>query len=77
MPAVVRVRTVGGAEYEIEKPYFESHPRTPISWERLTEKFELLAEDVCTPAEQERIVDVVRKLENHDAADPVAELSGV
>lgn len=76
MPAVVRVRTVDGAEYEIEKPYFEGHPRTPMSWGRLTEKFESLAEDVYTPAERERIVDVVRNLENHDAADLVAELSG-
>lgn len=74
MPAVIRVRTTDGEEYEIEKPYFEGHPETPMSWDHLTEKFASLAEGVYTPEQQARIVETVRNLESHDVSDLVEEL---
>ena len=74
MPAVVRVRTTDGDVYEIEKPYFEGHPATPMSWEQLSEKFALLADGVYTPDEQREIVDVVRNLEDHDVRELVETL---
>lgn len=75
MPAVIRLRTVNGEEYETEKPYFEGHPATPMSWDHLESKFASLAEGVYTPAEQDRIVDIIQKLEEHDANDLVNALS--
>lgn len=74
MPAVIRVETVGGETYEIEQPYFDGHPETPMSWDQLTDKFELLAEGVYDPDQQDRIVETVRTLENHDASDLVETL---
>lgn len=74
MPAIVRVRTTDGDVYEIEKPYFEGHPATPMSWEQLSEKFALLADGVYTPGEQREIVDVVRNLEDHDVRELVETL---
>lgn len=76
MPAIIRLRTVDGKEYEIEKPYFEGHPSTPISWDRLEKKFTSLAEGVYTTDQQARIVDVVRNLEENSTADLVDELTG-
>ena len=71
MPAVIRVETNDGTVHEIEKPYFEGHPATPMSWEHLGEKFALLAEGVYTTERQEEIVRVVRNLEEYDAQDLV------
>lgn len=75
MPAVIRLRTVDGKEYEIEKPYFEGHPATPMSWDHLELKFASLAEGVYTPAEQDRIVDVIQNLEKYDATDLINALT--
>lgn len=74
MPAVIRVQTTDGGEYEIEKPYFEGHPETPMSWDQLAEKFATLAEGVYLPEEQDRIIDTVRTLEEHDTRDLIETL---
>lgn len=74
MPAIVRVRTTEGEEYSVEKPYFEGHPETPMGWDRLIDKFESLAEGVYTPSQQDRIVEIIRSLEEHDVTDLVDEL---
>lgn len=74
MPAIIRVQTTDGQEYEIEKPYFEGHPETPMSWDRLIQKFESLADGVYTPDSQQQIVDIIRNMEDHDVSDLVDEL---
>ena len=74
MPAVIRVETHDGHIYEIEKPYFEGHPETPMSWDTLTEKFAAMADGVYTSAEQEEIVNAVRNLEEYSVSDLVETL---
>jgi 2-methylcitrate dehydratase len=74
MPAVIRLETTDGEIYEIEQPYFEGHPKTPMSWDRLTEKFALLAEGLYEEDRQARIVEVVRNMEDYDAIDLVETL---
>lgn len=74
MPAVIRLETTDGETHEIEQPYFEGHPETPMSWEQLTEKFALLAEGVYDADQRARIVEVVRNMEDRDASDLVETL---
>jgi 2-methylcitrate dehydratase PrpD len=74
MPAVIRLETTDGETYEIEQPYFEGHPETPMSWKQLTKKFALLAEGVYDDDQQARIVEIVRNMEDHDASDLVETL---
>ena len=75
MPAVIRITTTDGKEYEIEKPFFEGHPQTQMSWDQLAEKFASLAGGVYTPEEQHRIIEAVRNIEEHDVKDLVKRLA--
>jgi 2-methylcitrate dehydratase len=71
MPALVRVTMDDGTVYEREQPYFEGHPSQPMSWDRLADKFSLLAEGVYTEEEQDEIVDTVRNLESVETRELV------
>lgn len=66
MPAIVRVEMEDGEIYEIEKPYFEGHPETPMSWEGLINKFETMADSVYTADEKQEIITTVQQLEQHN-----------
>jgi len=75
MPAVIRLKKTNGDIYEIERPYFEGHPKTPISWDRLIQKFALLAEGIYEEDQQTKIVEVVQNIEDYDAKDLVETLT--
>lgn len=75
MPAIVRVTTTDGHSYEIEKPYFEGHPETPMSWDTLVEKFAEMGSDVYADDERRQIVDTVQTLEDDIVPELVDELS--
>jgi 2-methylcitrate dehydratase len=74
MPAVIRLKKTNGDIYEIERPYFEGHPKTPMSWDRLRQKFALLAEGIYEEDQQRKIVEVVQNIEDYDAKDLVETL---
>lgn len=67
MPAVVRVTLSDGTVHEVERAYFEGHPARPMSWDRLGEKFDGLAEGVYDADERTAIVECVRDLDGRDA----------
>lgn len=75
MPAIVRVTLEGGDVYEIERPYFEGHPRRPMSWDRLATKFASLADGVYDATEQDRIVEAVRDLDTIDVHELIEPLT--
>jgi 2-methylcitrate dehydratase len=69
MPCRVVVRLRGGRIFEKQKRDYEGFHTRPMSWEAVTRKFNLLAASFASAATRERIVAVVRDLENHEAAD--------
>lgn len=69
MPAVIDVTTDGGTTYRVEKDEFAGHPRNPMSWTEVEEKFESMTRERYDATRREGIVEVVRGLEDHDAAD--------
>ena len=75
MPAIIHVQTTDGGEYKIEKPYFEGHPQTPMSWDQLVEKFALLTDGIYDSEDQEHIIDIVRNLEMYNVHDLIQVLA--
>ena len=71
-PYNITVTTSDGSEHRIEKTAFEGHPTTPMSWERLEEKFHGIAGDVYPESRRNEIIETVRTLEDHDTSDLTA-----
>lgn len=65
-PARVEIKTVTGRtlDYHLEHP--KGDPENPLSWEELIEKFNSLAVEVVGPTKCERIVRLVRQLDQLD-----------
>jgi 2-methylcitrate dehydratase len=72
MPAVIEVELADGTVHRVEKDAFAGHPTDPMSWDRIEGKFHGIAGERYDEAHRERIVEVVRSLEDHDVADLVA-----
>lgn len=68
-PYDITVRTSSGEEYFLEKRVYEGHPHTPMSWDRLEEKFHTLAAGVYDESRREAIVDRVRHLEEYQTSE--------
>lgn len=73
-PYNITVATDDGSKHRIEKTSFEGHPHTPMSWERLEEKFHGIAKDVYDVERRNEIVDIVKNLENHETSDLITVL---
>ncbi len=71
--ARVHVVTRDGREFSREQSDYEGSPTRPMSWERVVEKFNWLAEPFCDGALR---ADIVAAVDNIDAI-PVAELAGL
>jgi len=74
MPAVVDVTMDDGTTYRVEKDAFLGHPTNPMGWDGVEAKFRTMAEGVYDEARQDELVEVVRGLDERDAADLVAVL---
>ena len=71
--ARVHVITRDGREFSREQSDYEGSPTRPMSWERVVEKFDWLAEPFCDEALRADIVAAV----DHIDEVPVAELTGL
>ncbi|MCV7101826.1 MmgE/PrpD family protein [Mycobacterium palustre] len=71
--ARVRVITRDGREFSREQADYEGSPTTPLSWERVVDKFDWLAEPFCDAALRADIVAAVARLDQIS----VAELAGL
>ncbi|MFC7222884.1 MmgE/PrpD family protein [Halalkalicoccus sp. GCM10025322] len=69
MPAVIDVTLEDGTTYRVEKDDFAGHPRNPMSWADVEEKFETMTRDRYDATRRGEIVEVVRGLEDHGAAE--------
>ena len=69
--ARVHVVTHDGREFRREESDYEGSPTRPMSWERVVDKFQWLAEPFCDEALR---ADIITKVEHLDEA-PVAELT--
>ncbi len=69
MPAVVDVTMDDGTTFRIEKDAFHGHPRDPVGWGELEEKFDRVAGEHVTATRRDDIVETIRTLEEHDVAD--------
>jgi 2-methylcitrate dehydratase len=77
MPAVIDVELDDGTTYYVEKDDFAGHPNRPMSWEQVESKFETITEGRYDESRQREIIDVVRNLENRQAAELVERLDAV
>ncbi len=71
--ARVRVVTRDGREFDCERDDYEGSPTRPMTWERVVDKFEWLAEPFCDGALRADIVAAVGRLDDI----PIAELSAL
>ena len=71
--ARVQVVTHDGREFSREESDYEGSPTRPMSWERVVDKFDWLAEPFCDEALRADIVAAVDHLDEI----PVAELTGL
>jgi len=71
MPARITITTVDGTTHEIEKDDFAGHPRNPMNWEEVEEKFATMAAHRYDEKRRREIVEVVRNLDDHAVADLV------
>jgi 2-methylcitrate dehydratase PrpD len=71
--ARVRVVTRDGRQFSREESDYEGSPTRPLSWERVVEKFDWLAEPFCDEALR---VDIIAAVDHIDEI-PVAELAGL
>lgn len=71
--ARVRLLTRGGREFDREQADYEGSPTRPMSWERVVDKFEWLAEPFSTAALR---TDIVAAVEHLDEI-PVSELTAL
>jgi 2-methylcitrate dehydratase len=69
----VHVITHDGREFDREQADYEGSPTRPMSWERVVEKFDWLAEPFCSEALRADLVAAVDHLEEI----PIAELAGL
>ncbi|MFC4245786.1 MmgE/PrpD family protein [Natribaculum luteum] len=69
MPAVIDVTMDDGTTFRIEKDAFHGHPRNPIGWADLEEKFDRTAGEYLDETRRDEIVETIRTLEEHDVAD--------
>jgi 2-methylcitrate dehydratase PrpD len=69
----VHVATRDGREFSREQSDYEGSPTRPMSWERVVDKFNWLAEPFCGPALRDDIVAAVDRLDEI----PVAELTAL
>ena len=72
MPARLTVDLADGTTHRVEKADFAGHPRRPMDWDQVTDKFHAIAGERYDEAHRQRIVDTVLQLEEHDVADLVA-----
>ncbi|MFB6302637.1 MAG: MmgE/PrpD family protein [Haloferacaceae archaeon] len=72
MPAHVEITTADGRSHRIEKDHFSGHPDDPMDWAELAAKFHALAEPHYGEPRRDRIVEVVRDLDEHDVRDLTA-----
>jgi 2-methylcitrate dehydratase len=77
MPAVIDVELDDGTTYYVEKDDFAGHPNRPMSWEQVESKFETITEGRYDESRQREIIDVVRNLENRQAAELVERLDAI
>lgn len=69
MPAVLDITTDEGTTYRIEKSGFVGHPRTPMDWATLENKFEPLSRKRYDDGRTSTLIETVRDLESHAATD--------
>jgi 2-methylcitrate dehydratase len=72
MPARVTITMGDGTTHEVEKDDFAGHPRNPMSWEGIEEKFTTMASHRYDETRRGEIIEVVRDLEEYDTTDLVA-----
>lgn len=65
-PARVAIKTVSGSTLNHYLEHPKGDPENPLSWDELIHKFNLLAMEVVGPAQCERIVKMVRQLEQSE-----------
>ncbi len=75
MPAVIDVEMDDGTTYHVEKEDFAGHPRNPMSWEQVEEKFDKSAANVYDESKRDDIVEAVRELEERDVSDVIGLLN--
>lgn len=73
-PYNITVTMADGSEHRVEKTSFEGHPHTPMSWERLEEKFHGISKDVYNMERRNEIIEIIKNLEEYDARDLTAVL---
>jgi len=66
-PYIITVVTTDGSEHRIEKMSFEGHPHTPMSWERLEEKFHGISKGIYGEERRNKIIEIVKNLEDYEA----------
>lgn len=69
MPAVLDIVTENGTTYRIEKSGFVGHPRTPMDWRALEEKFDMISRKRYDADRRSALTETVRTIETHDTAD--------
>jgi 2-methylcitrate dehydratase len=69
MPARVRIRLRDGRSFDHEQASYEGFHDAPMSWDRVIEKFERLAERATSRDRRDAMVDAVRRLEWIEVAD--------
>jgi len=75
--AWVRVLTHDGREFSCERADYEGSPTRPMTWERVVDKFEWLAEPFCDGALRADIVAAVEQLDAISIAELTALLGAV
>ncbi|WP_254768184.1 MmgE/PrpD family protein [Salinilacihabitans rarus] len=75
MPAVIDVTTDDGTTYRVEKDAFRGHPRDPMGWDELEEKFDAVAGERLGDDRRDDLVGTIRSLDERDVADLTALLA--
>lgn len=73
----VQVQTAHGAEFHCEQADFEGSPNRPMSWERVIDKFDWLAEPFCDAPLRDDIITAVDHLEKIEIRELTSLLSAV
>lgn len=68
MPAIIEIQTDEG-NYNIEKSDFEGHPRRPMSWESIKNKFEGMTQQRYSKEKRNKILNTVENIESHSVGD--------
>jgi len=71
MPANLTVTLAGGKTHEVQKDDFQGHPNSPMDWEQVEEKFELMTRDRYGQQRRSEIIQTVKNLEQYEVADLV------